>query len=125
MTAAAVRIFLRTNALRTGLITAAIVAVFVASFRWGIAGEPYVRAQEFIRSNEIVRAELGEVQSVGLSWWHFSLAFKNSVGLARLRCPVDGARGRGIVYLDLERRTGVWSVAKANLTLADERVILK
>ena len=55
--------------------------------------------------------------------WSSSYEESGTSGNAQYKIDVDGERGPGVVYVDLEKRAGVWIVIRANLIMRDNSKI--
>ena len=107
-----------------------VLAVLVAAliFNWAIfhflvAGRPYETARAFLEQHPTVLKELGAIEEIDLSW-RSSASISGNSGAAELRCPVKGASGSAVAFVDLRREAGVWRVVRANLVVGSRSVAL-
>ena len=92
-----------------------IVCFFIGLYIIGIRGEAYKYSLRYIENNPIIQSNIGSIQSQRLSFFGFSVRQSGTHGHAEYKIIVHGDRERGVVYLELERSTGLWEVVKCNL----------
>lgn len=110
----------RSRARASNLVLGAVLAaglvssVGCAAIGEMAAPEAYRSAQEFVRTSEAARAELGDVQSFGPVPTGVKL---DPLGqTAQLDFTVTGTRGQGTVHVELAGEGEQWSVRSAQLT---------
>ncbi len=119
--------------LRNGLVIATVLCVFPAlilgALSWFLASARRQAAAEpaifLAQSSEAVIARLGEPISAGwpVRGW---LQAKNGEGAARLRIPVSGPKGSGVLEETAEQREKLWTACAVEFVAADgERLLLR
>ena len=82
--------------------------------------EPYLFSTKFIKDNDVVAQEIGDIQSHNLSFFGYSVKQTGPNGKASFKISIIGITGlSGDIYLDLVKEAGVWQVTKANLIKID------
>ena len=88
------------------------------------SSEPYLFATKFIKANDVVAKEIGDIQSQNLSFFGYSVNYTGPNGKASFQISIIGITGlSGDIYLDLIKEAGVWQVTKANLLKIDGNTI--
>jgi hypothetical protein len=82
-------------------------------------GKPFEESRKYINTNSQINEKLGSLTNISLSMWSSSYEESGASGNAQYKIDVDGEKGPGVVYVDLEKRAGVWTVIRANLFLPD------
>jgi hypothetical protein len=101
------------------------LVLFFAIFFFLMKGEPFQESIKFINSDSQINERIGSVKNISLSMWSSSYKESGTSGNAQYKINVYGEKGLGVVYVDMEKRAGVWTVIRANLLLPDKsRVIL-
>jgi hypothetical protein len=111
---------------RNALAVAAALIAFFSVIQISIArSEPCRVAERYVRSDSVVRSELGAVRDVGLDPFksaHIKYSWPGN-GDANFALRVEGSRSKGVVLVNMLRHQGVWRVSSANLRESDGRVI--
>lgn len=94
-----------------------IVCFFSGLYILGTQNEAYKFALRFINSNMTVMNSIGSLKSSRLAFFGYSIRYSGPHGYAEYKILVTGERGKGTVYLNLEKSAGVWEVKKGNLVL--------
>ena len=108
------------------LVFAAAAIVMVAVVQSFVAGsEPFHVAEGYIRSDPVIRSELGAIDRVDLDRWKSARVqyVGGGGGAAMFALSVTGSRRNGVVFVQMKEHRGVWRVSSANLREADGRVV--
>jgi len=89
-----------------------------------ISREPYDVAMKYLSENRILNERIGKLENIRRSIFGTTVRFTGPTGTANLKLLVTGEKGEGEVYVDLEKKAGVWSVIRANLMTRNENIIL-
>lgn len=111
--------------LLTILIIALILVVcfFVGLYILGSNNEAYKFAVKFIDRNSSIIDNIGPLKSHRLSLFGYSVKYNGPHGYAEYNIMVTGERGKGEVYLNLEKDAGEWKLIKGNLVLSNKMII--
>jgi hypothetical protein len=105
---------------RTSLVIFVLLIVIVAgAYLYMPNVEAYKTSLAFVQGNEQISQYLGKNISGHLSF----VGWKLRSNRASFKIYVSGDYGKAIVTTDLNKFTGVWKIAKANLLLEDGSVI--
>ena len=94
-----------------------MVCFFASLYVLGTQGEAYKFAVKFINDNPKVSNNVGPLKSSRLAFLGYSVRYSGPSGHAEYKIFVTGEKGRGAVYLNLEKTAGIWEVKKGNLVL--------
>lgn len=94
-----------------------IVCFSIGMYVLGTNVEPYKVAVKFINDSPKVSSSIGPLKSCHLAFFGYSVRYHGPSGHAEYKIFVTGEKGRGTVYLNLERLVGIWEVKKGNLLL--------
>ena len=94
-----------------------IFSFFGGLYILGTQGEAYKFALRFINGNSTVMNNIGLLRSSRLAFFGYSLRYSGPHGNAEYKIIVTGEKGKGTIYLNLEKSAGVWEVIKGNLVL--------
>lgn len=112
------RLLLWGGALAVGIAVAGVVTPHLIA-----KSEPYRIADNYVRSDPIIQAELGTISGIDLKRWGNQLSNRGSEGSAKFAISVAGTRGNGVVLVSMKRHLGVWQVSTADLREASGRII--
>lgn len=96
-----------------------IVCFWGGLYIFGTQSEAYKFAVKFIGDNKAVMNSIGPLKNSRLSLFGYSVRYNGPHGNAEYEIIVAGEKGKGTVYLNLEKSAGVWEVIKGNLVLED------
>jgi hypothetical protein len=85
----------------------------------GTQGEAYKFAVKFIGDNRAITDSIGQLKDSRLAFFGYSVRYSGPHGNAEYKIIVTGEKGKGTVYLNLEKSVGIWEVIKGNLVLED------
>ena len=108
------------------LVGAAAAIVLMVGIQSFIArSEPFHVAEAYIRSDPVIRSELGAIDRVDLDRWKSAQIKYAGIdgGAAMFALRVAGSRRKGVVFVQMRKHRGVWRVSSANLREADGRVV--
>ena len=108
------------------LVFAAAAIVMVAVVQTFVAGsEPFHVAEGYIRSDPVIRSELGAIDDVELDRWKSARVkyVGGGGGAAMFALRVAGSRRTGVVFVQMREHRGVWRVSSANLREAGGRIV--
>lgn len=94
-----------------------IACFFVGLYVLGTHSEPYKFAVKFINDNPKVTNSIGPLKDSRLAFFGYSVRYSGPSGHAEYKIFVTGEKGRGTVYLNLDKSAGIWDVTKGNLLL--------
>ncbi len=94
-----------------------IICCFCGSYVLATQGEPYKFAVKFINDKSTVTNKIGLLKNYRLAFWGYSVRYRGPHGYTEYEIVVAGEKGRGNVYLNLEKSAGNWEVIKGNLVL--------
>lgn len=92
-----------------------IFCFFIGLYILGIRGDAYQSSLEFIDNNKLVSENIGKITNRRLALFGYSVRNKGPHGHAEYKILVKGTKGKGTVYLTLEKSAGVWRVTQGNL----------
>ena len=102
-----------------------VVIFFTALYVLGTYSEPFRVSLNFIDHDRTVSEELGQLRSKRLSiLGGYSVRYQGPSGQAEYAISVRGEKGRGVVYLKLEKDVGQWTVLQARLVHAGKTISL-
>lgn len=84
--------------------------------------DAYVKAVEFLRTNERVTAQLGAIDDVALSFFGYSLRYTGAYGEANFEVQIEGRNATASAYVELKKR-GTWEVSMARLTIPEQPAV--
>jgi len=94
-----------------------LTCFFVGLYILGVKSEPYRFALEYIDTNETISASIGTLKSNYLSFGGYSVRYEGSHGWAEFAIKTSGEKGKGVVFIKLEKELGKWEVSAARLKL--------
>ena len=100
-----------------------LVCFFAGLYLLGIKSEPYRFALKFIDDNQAIIDKVGKVKNRYLAFFGYSVRYRGPSGHADYKIVIKGEKGKGTVYLKLEKSIGKWKVLQANLELTDDKII--
>ena len=108
-----------------GLCVGCLVAAVFLPFSWLYHGGAADAAKEFLKSDAVVRARIGEIQDFG--WFpNGTVEVTNGNGRAHLVFSLKGTHGDGRATVDLSKKSGGdWQVTAATLAVGAQEYILK
>lgn len=108
-----------------GLCVGCLVAAVFLPFSWLYHGGAADAAKEFLRSNAVVKARIGEIRDFG--WFpNGTVEVTNGRGKAHLAFSLKGTNGNGRATVDLSKKNGGdWQVTGAILVVGTREYILK
>lgn len=111
--------------LLTIFITTSILLIcfFVGLYIIGIKSEPYKFALKYIDSNKLIIENIGLIESRRLAFFGYSVRYSGTHGHAEYKILVKSKKNKCVVYLNLEKSVGIWSVIAGNLVLNNGRII--
>lgn len=99
-------------------ITLILIVCFIGGlYVLGTKGEAYKFAVKFIDDNPTVLNSIGPLKRSRLAFFGYSVRYSGPHGYAEYKIFVTGEKGKGTVYLNLEKSAGIWKVIKGNLLL--------
>ena len=109
-----------------GRLATGAVVIVLATVMWLLSPQSQFRvAQNFIKGNRTIRAELGSVSSIErLNDDHFYKSEKDPPNDANFQVNVTGEQQSGVVLFGMERQDRVWTIKSAQLREADGRTML-
>jgi hypothetical protein len=104
---------------RRWLVTAAgiLVAMTVTSYVVGVNSGAMAAAEDTLRHSDAVRQRVGEVRTIRLQLWGFSLNSEFSGDRAELDLVVKGSTGAVDVTMKMKELDGRWIVGGASIPL--------
>lgn len=113
------------NKIFRGILIALLLflLLFFGIFFFLMKGEPFEESKKYINSNPQINEKLGSIKNLSLSMTSSSYESSGASGNAQYKIYVDGDKGNGVVYADMEKQAGVWVVIRANLFLSDNSKI--
>jgi hypothetical protein len=96
---------------------ALLLAMTVASHLIGINSAAMTVAEEVLRRSETVGQRVGDVQSIRLQFWGFSLHSEFGGDRAELDLIVEGSTGATDVTMWMQEVDGRWTVVDASIPL--------
>ena len=107
------------------VIALMIVVTYFVSYCSISNSRPYNIAEDFVRSNLTINAEVGEVRDVKLATFGNYLSYTGSVaGSANFKFNVIGNQDKAIVWIDLRRKYGQWAITAARIQLQNNQNII-
>jgi hypothetical protein len=105
-------------------ITTILIATFFIAI-YIIAGnsEPYKIATQFIQQNTDIKEQVGQISKTRLAFWGYSAHYRGPHGWAEFEIVVKGAKGQAVVFMNLERDLGEWTVKAARLRFGSRESI--
>lgn len=100
--------------LKYGLIAIVIIIPLSAlAGHWlALRSEPFAVMSKAISESAEVRAMVGDVRDISLSWFGYSVKYSGPRGEASFEVKVQGTKGSRVVFTDLERSAGEWQIQK-------------
>jgi len=97
-------------------LVAVLVAVLSTLAGWIMAyrSDAFAVAEQFIRRNDVLSANVGDVRRVSLAFFGYGIRYSGARGDAAFEIDVEGESGSGTVFIELEKR-GVWEVTLARI----------
>jgi hypothetical protein len=83
----------------------------------GVNSAAMAFADQTIRRSESVHQRIGEVRTVRLKLWGFSLSSEYSGDRAELNLAVEGSTGAIDVTMNLKELDGRWTIVEASIPL--------
>ena len=104
-----------------------VFVIFVICYFWGYSllnGDAYEICKNYINSNTEIEKTIGKPQNISFTF-NSSIRKVGSSGKATYEIKVSGDKDKAKIYIDLERRAGVWYIVEANMfTSKNERTAL-
>lgn len=97
------------------IIGLALTGSYVVGYWISSTSEPFKLAEKFIYESPLVKNQIGRITNLRQAFFGYSVNYKGSSGSAEFEIVVKGDKGRGVVFVTLERKTGEWSVTSAQL----------
>ena len=94
-----------------------LIIMFGSLYISGMRSDAYTTSIGFISSSEAFKESIGELETSRLALLGYAIRYHGPNGDADYKICVTAKKGKGAVYLHLQKDTGVWSVIKANLVL--------
>lgn len=108
---------------KIAIIIAIVISLYFSGYIFAIFSEPYKIAQNFIIENPGVNGQIGKVTAARLSFLGYSVHYSGPHGMAKFELNVSGANGQGKVFVDLEKRAGIWEITMANFKSEGGKII--
>ena len=107
------------------LVLVIAIGTYLFGYSYSSNSEAFDEASAFISQSPIVRDNLGDVKSVGLTPFGYELEFAGSSGTASFTCNVKGSLNNGVVDINLKKSAGIWKVKGAILRKEGHQVSLQ
>lgn len=99
-----------------------VIATYFVGYFASKNSEAFSVAKDFILKSEIVRNELGGVDSVNISPFGYEFEFAGSHGSAEFECDLVGGAKSGKAYVHLKKQSDRWMVIVAKLIIDGREV---
>lgn len=99
-----------------------IIVSFPAGYLIALNSEPYHKAVEFVTTHELVKERLGDVKSVHLYFFGYSIANDAGGYHASFKIALKGGQSNGVAQIKLEKDNSNWQIESAVL-VTDSTVI--
>jgi hypothetical protein len=99
------------------IVVLALVASYVVGYWISSSSKPFKISQKFIYESAIVKNRIGQITNLRQTFFGYSINYIGPRGWAEFEITVSGDKGRGIVFISLEKKTGEWAVLSARLRL--------
>jgi hypothetical protein len=96
------------------LIVVSVIATFAAYFM-AKSSEPYRYLEEVAHGSPAVKEVVGDVKSIKLAPFGYSVRYSGPQGWAEFETEVIGTKGSGTLFVKLESNLGAWQVTGARL----------
>lgn len=110
--------------LRIILITTVslILIFFISLYMVVINSEPYSFAKKYVSNNDIVKEKLGNLTNISLAYFGYNVSYTGPNGVAKFKIKVTSKKGKGTVYISLDKESGKWNVKHAKLVSNESEI---
>ena len=91
-----------------------LVTPFVGYFM-ATSSEPFQYSMKAIQNAAVVKEVVGDVKSIKLSPFGYSVRYGGSQGWADFEAEVTGTKSSGALFVKLEKNLGTWQIVGAKL----------
>lgn len=95
------------------------IAILSGIHLWAINSDAYRSALTGLKENKIVEARIGKVSDASLGFFGHMESQRGAYGFAEMEIYLTGERGKGKVWVRMERQAGIWELKKGNLFLSN------
>jgi len=103
------------NKVMIGIFLLILLVAPFASHYMATNSEPFHYSTKAIEESVAVKESVGNVTSVQLAPFGYSVRYVGSQGWADFEIEVAGIKGSGILFVKLERDLGTWQIIGARL----------
>ena len=83
------------------------------------SSDPFQHSKNVIDNSSALKEIVGDIKSVKLSPFGYSVKYIGSHGWAEFEVNVVGTKNSGVLFIKLEKDLGIWNVLGANLNQKD------
>lgn len=91
-----------------------IITPFVGYFM-ATASEPFLFTKKATHNSSVVKETVGDVKSINLAAFGYSVKYIGSQGWADFEVEVVGTKSNGTLFVKLEKNLGEWKIVGARL----------
>lgn len=92
-----------------------LIAASIAGYLIAKASDPYKFTEKMILNSSVIKDRLGEIKSIKLAPFGYSVMYSGSKGNADFEIEISGSRNNGVLFVVLERNVGIWEISDAAL----------
>ncbi len=96
------------------VIVAVVISPFVGYYL-AVSSEPYNFSKQVIQNSASIKQTVGEVQSIRLAPFGYSIKYTGPEGSAEFESRVIGSKGSANLNIKLKKNLGTWEVIAAQL----------
>lgn len=100
-----------------------VLAFFCVLYVIGSNSEPYQKAEAFIFSSPEIKQQLGQVESARLAFLGYTVNYHGSDGNAKFQIVIAGENRKALLFTELKRKLGEWTVITARLVREDGHTV--